>query len=373
MAAQAASGGMGVAIRVTIKARSVIPYIIDTTPDDGSSVATAAPVLQVFFDQDMDTSRQDTSRVLLPAGMAITSLVWSDARTLNIHYTGSLSSYGAKRVDLADGYFVSTVGQPIPVGGGFAFYYANPNSPPNPPVISITAGSVGAGQTVQFNAVASDPNGDPVTVTWDFGDGTTGVGPSPSHTYATGGPFLVTATAEDGRGGTATMSMFLGGAGALPPAAGNTWVVTKAQVGLGFKKAGNDKITVGGVVELSAGFDPSGKSASVSFGGAAQSFTLTAKGTAKQGKDQFKLTRKLDKKVFRGGAVKIQFTLKGAFVTLLADEGLTNETTPKTGKTVSVPVLLQLGGTVYQADVPMMVWKAKAGTSGKGTWQTAVR
>jgi PKD repeat protein len=45
---------------------------------------------------------------------------------------------------------------------------------------------------------SSDPDDDPLTYAWNFGDGATGTGPSPTHTYATLGPFTVTLVVSDG-------------------------------------------------------------------------------------------------------------------------------------------------------------------------------
>ena len=69
-----------------------------------------------------------------------------------------------------------------------------------PPVISSTSASTQSGPvplSVDFSGVADDPDGDPVTYLWDFGDGNTSTAPNPTHVYTTSGNFsaMLTVTA----------------------------------------------------------------------------------------------------------------------------------------------------------------------------------
>ncbi|MBI4684009.1 MAG: PKD domain-containing protein [Nitrospirae bacterium] len=74
----------------------------------------------------------------------------------------------------------------------------NPIANPGGPYTGVV------GEIVQFNGSgSSDPDGDPLTYIWDFGDEGTGVGVNPNHTYSNTGTYTVKLTVTDGRGGIA--------------------------------------------------------------------------------------------------------------------------------------------------------------------------
>ena len=81
---------------------------------------------------------------------------------------------------------------------------------PNPPTSSA------ATQTVQFSSEGTrDPDGDPITYEWDFGDGTAhSTEPNPSHTYTAVGSYRATLTVTDntGRSGTDDVTVVVGNA-----------------------------------------------------------------------------------------------------------------------------------------------------------------
>ena len=55
-----------------------------------------------------------------------------------------------------------------------------------------------------FTSQASDPEGDPITRTWTFGNGATGTGTAPTHAYAAAGTYTVVVTATDSHGASTT-------------------------------------------------------------------------------------------------------------------------------------------------------------------------
>jgi PKD repeat protein len=82
-------------------------------------------------------------------------------------------------------------------------------APNAPPVASFTATPQSgiAPLAVVFNASgSSDPDGSIASYAWVFGDGTTGSGVNPSHTYANPGTYNATLTVTDNRGATNSTS-----------------------------------------------------------------------------------------------------------------------------------------------------------------------
>ncbi len=95
-------------------------------------------------------------------------------------------------------------------GGTFAdsFTISRAVSPPNqPPVAAFT--STCSNLACSFDASGSyDPDG-VITYGWSFGDGSTGSGGFPSHTYVAAGTYQVALTVTDDQGATATTSRAL--------------------------------------------------------------------------------------------------------------------------------------------------------------------
>lgn len=58
--------------------------------------------------------------------------------------------------------------------------------------------------SVSFAATGSDPDGDPLSYSWNFGDGDTATGAAVAHTFGAAGTFSVVVTVTDGKGGSAT-------------------------------------------------------------------------------------------------------------------------------------------------------------------------
>jgi len=95
--------------------------------------------------------------------------------------------------------------------------YTVGNTPPAA-IASVTPASGLVPLPVQFSSAGTvDPDGDPLTYSWNFGDGSaTSTEANPQHTYTTSGTFTATLTVTDSRGADASTTVKVG-AGNRPP------------------------------------------------------------------------------------------------------------------------------------------------------------
>jgi len=83
------------------------------------------------------------------------------------------------------------------------------NKPPIAGTISVTPSGMGIASVTNFSFTsqgANDPDGDPLSYSWDFADGGSASGQTTTHTFTGNGVFPVTVTVSDGHGGSATNS-----------------------------------------------------------------------------------------------------------------------------------------------------------------------
>jgi len=95
-------------------------------------------------------------------------------------------------------------------GGGLYLAARDTNDGPTAGSVSVTPAKGLAGATaITFSATGvSDPDGDALELSWDFGDGATGSGSPTTHTYSAAGNHTVTLTVSDGEASaTATGSV----------------------------------------------------------------------------------------------------------------------------------------------------------------------
>lgn len=183
-------------IRLGTSSANQQPVFVSPTPADGTVVNTTVGS-SVTFDvtaQDPDTADTVTLSTLgLPTGASFSGSPGNPA-------TGTFSW-----TPTAAGTSIITLQAQDQLGLG-----ATPRSVTivvapsanQPPVADAGGTYIGSeGSPISFDASASfDPDGDPVTYDWDFGDGTTAgdAGATPSHTYADNDLHTVCVTVDDG-------------------------------------------------------------------------------------------------------------------------------------------------------------------------------
>ncbi|MDO8629540.1 MAG: tandem-95 repeat protein, partial [Phycisphaerales bacterium] len=108
--------------------------------------------------------------------------------TANVSYTPALNYFGSDSFT-----FTASDGLVASAPATVSITVIQVNRPPTANAGGPYTGIVGV--PVQSNGSGNDPDGDPLTFSWDFGDG--GTGASPTHTYAATGVYTVTLTVTD--------------------------------------------------------------------------------------------------------------------------------------------------------------------------------
>ncbi len=122
-----------------------------------------------------------------------------------------------------------------------------------PNVLPKAAFSVSAADLVVSvdGSGSADPDGSVAGYVWDFGDGSSGTGVKPDHTYAAAGTYSVSLTVTDDRGGkdTVTRSVtVVAPVGAVKPDASNTGVPAGTELTDVYPAGGTLTITTAGTV-----------------------------------------------------------------------------------------------------------------------------
>jgi len=150
--------------------------------------------------------------------------------------------------------------------------------------------------------------------------------------------------------------------GGVPATNSQALTVTKASIGLNFKTTLRDTFSLAGTIPATDVFLVEGQTAIVDFGGLVRVFTLASNGTGVDRDAKAKVGPKVSK-----GVLKFAFSgSKGSFQDSFDDELLTNRDTVTTGENVTVLATVYLMSAKYMAPLTL-IYKAKAGKSGKGT------
>jgi len=175
-------------ISITVE-QAVVPSVTITSPADGSSVTTGVTFTLNF-------SRQNAPAVKVTvAGQQVANNVTANSISLTAPSVTGAFTVVVEAVD--------TTGAGLGVSDSLTLNASDAVN--QAPVASFTSSTDNL--TVNFDGTgSSDPDSAPqaLSYVWDFGDGSSGTGAAPSHTYAAAGNYTVTLTVSDGQDSTST-------------------------------------------------------------------------------------------------------------------------------------------------------------------------
>lgn len=165
--------------------------------------------------------------IYLPAGGAALLNLAGVSGTFNVSWYnpragGPLQTSSVQSV--VGGALVSLGLPPSETSNDWVALVKSTDSPANLPPVAVFTYTPVAGNplAVQFSGASStDPDGTIASYLWTFGDGQSGTGSNPSHTYASAGTYAISLTVTDNQGATATVlgSVTVSAATNIPPLA----------------------------------------------------------------------------------------------------------------------------------------------------------
>ena len=329
------------------------------------SIASVAPITLPVNSVNLNATVTDDG---LPSG--VLSILWSPIAGVGTVTFGNASAASTTANFSTNGTYtlrlVASDGALATTGFVTVVVNAHSSSVP-PPVITNAVAEIGGIPVVVpnkpfiFSAAATDAAGNPLGYSWNFGDGTTGVGYQPTHVFSNCGPHTVTYVIT---GGMAPVTNTLLVAVACPFEVRPKPLSLLMSVNFATNKS--ELATLRGTFAVPPGFYPSNRWATVAVGGVSRDFWMAGKKPGTSGLSRLTLSFKNFKT--KSGVVTntigtLSATLKGDWNAAWADDGLINATT---NLTINVPVWLLLDSDPPESFFAekQLLYKAKFGKTG---------
>ena len=243
-------------------------------------------------------------------------------------------------ITVTDGTLASALPFSISVTGNLPPVFTSTGFTPNPGV---------AGEGMVFTALATDPESQPLTYLWNFGDGTTGAGTPVGKTFAAPGAYTVIVTATDAQGvsATASLAVTVRRPGALPLPLS----ITSNRLRAFNPSRGTDTLDLRGSLVFATGVTSLAGAVRVEVGQVKQDFVTNSAGSAARPPQRFRFTASQRRGVLTSNSAAFTLHLRANFLAELARVGRA----PNTSGAADLPVLITFQNQDYTGTASLLV------------------